>query len=353
MRKKVYCYTSLTFSYLSRARVLVWSLKRFHPDWHFIAVITDKVPEGIDFNLEQEQFDEVIWAHELPIENLESWMFRHDLVEMCTAVKGPVMDMLCQREDAGKVIYLDPDIAVFNPLDSLLEELDTSNILLTPHQLMPDEKESAISDNEICSLKHGIYNLGFIAVAARDEGKRFAQWWSDRLQAFCYDDIPSGLFTDQRWCDHVPAFFEGVRIVKDPGCNVASWNLSQRGVEITSQGEILVNGSPLKFYHFTKYGPVGRTMTERYAADNTEVYELWEWYGRKLTEFSQPDLPEDYWAYAQFRNHEPIQKEHRTLYRKRADLQDAFPDPYADEFHSWLVKNGYGNPDVPSLRGAK
>ena len=339
MKKKVYCYTSLTFSYLSRARVLVWSLKRFHPDWHFVAVITDKEPEGFDFNIEDEQFDEVIRGQDLPIENMESWMFKHDLVETCTAVKGPVLDMLCQREDADKVVYLDPDIAVFSPLDSLIESLDMNDILLTPHQLSPDEDDSAIRDNEICSLMHGIYNLGFVAVSTRDEGRRFAQWWSARLQSFCYDDIPSGLFTDQRWCDHVPAFFEGVKIIKDPGCNLASWNLSQRKVGITPEGEVLVNGSPLKFYHVTKYGPVGLNMTERYAADNTEVYELWGWYGRKLAEYTPPGLPDGYWGYSEFQNREPIQKEHRELYRQRADLQDAFPDPYAEEFHSWLVKN--------------
>jgi hypothetical protein len=339
MKEKVYCYTSLTLSYLSRARVLAWSLKRFHPEWYFVAVITDKVPEDFIFDIDAEQFDEVIRGQELPLENMESWMFKHDLVETCTAVKGPVMDMLCQREDAGKVVYLDPDIAVFSSLDGLVSDLDEYNILLTPHQLTPDEHDLAIRDNEIGSLKHGIYNLGFVAVAAREEGKRFARWWSERLQSFCYDDIPSGLFTDQRWCDHAPAFFDGVKIIKDPGCNLASWNLSQREVDITPQGEILVNDSPLKFYHFTKYGPVGLTMTERYAADNTEVYELWAWYGRKLTEFTPSDVPEGYWAFAHFRNNEPIQKEHRLLYRQRADLQDAFPDPYAESFHDWLVKN--------------
>jgi hypothetical protein len=339
MKEKIYCYTSLTFSYLSRARILVWSLKRFHPDWHFVAVITDMAPDGFGFDVDDEQFDEIIWGQDLQIENVESWMFRHDLVETCTAVKGPVMDMLCQREDAGKVIYLDPDITVFCPLDSLIAELDGNDVLLTPHQLVPDEDDQAIKDNEICSLKHGIYNLGFVAVAAREEGKRFARWWSSRLQSYCYDDIPSGLFTDQRWCDHAPAFFDGVKIIKDPGCNLASWNLSQRKVEITPEGEILVNNSPLKFYHFTKYGPVGLTMTERYAADNTEVYELWEWYGRKLNEFTPTGLPDDYWAFSHFRNKEPIQKEHRLLYRQRRDLQAAFPDPYAESFHAWLTRH--------------
>ena len=29
----VHCFTSISFSYLAKARTLGWSLKRFHPDW--------------------------------------------------------------------------------------------------------------------------------------------------------------------------------------------------------------------------------------------------------------------------------------------------------------------------------
>ena len=39
------------------------------------------------------------------------------------------------------------------------------------------------------------------------EGRRFAAWWRDRLHRFCWDDVPGGLFVDQRWCDLVPALF--------------------------------------------------------------------------------------------------------------------------------------------------
>ena len=90
------------------------------------------------------------------------------------------------------------------------------------------------------------------------------------------------MFTDQKWCDLVPAYFDNVKIVRDPGYNVASWNISQRKIEFDDLGNILVNGSKLKFFHFTKLGPIGRKMTERYAGDNYQVYELWKWYEREI-----------------------------------------------------------------------
>ncbi len=60
---------------------------------------------------------------------------------------------------------------------------------VTPHQTEPEKSRSAILDNEVSSLKHGVFNLGFLAVRNCPEGMRFVNWWSDRLRDFCFDDI--------------------------------------------------------------------------------------------------------------------------------------------------------------------
>jgi len=337
------CFTSFTFGYLAKARVLAQSLRKHHPDWAITAVISDRAPAGFAFDLDREPFDEVIWADEIFGEASAGWIFKHDIVELCTAVKGPVLARLLETP-AEKLIFLDPDIAVFNPLDRVVELLDEASIVLTPHQLDPDQLESAIFDNEMGSLRHGAYNLGFLAVRNDAEGRRFAAWWCDRLTRFCHDDAEKGLFVDQKWCDLVPAMFDRVRILRDPGFNVASWNLSQRHVTIDRSGQILVNGKPLRFFHFTKLGPVGDLMTERYAAANTEVYELWSWYRRQVLEAREPAIPAGWWAYKAFSNRVAIPREVRVLYRRRRDLQKAFPAPFsadAPSYYRWLVAHGH------------
>jgi hypothetical protein len=339
----VHCFTSISFSYLSKARVLAWSVKQQHPDWRMILCISDLPPPGFQFSVEAEEFfDEVIWAVDLPIDAIHGWLFKHDVVEVCTAVKGPVLRDLLER-GAEKVVYLDPDIAVLGSLAPLENWLDEASILLTPHQLEPDDDVEAIIDNEICSLVHGIYNLGFVAVRNDKSGRAFAEWWDKRLRSFCYDDKPRGLFVDQKWCDHVPSMFDGVKIIRDPGYNVASWNLSRRKISIPQTGEILVNSAPLRFFHFTKLGPIGDTMTKRYAKDNVEVYEIWSWYKRKVDHFSDPRIPAGYWHYGRFSNSEPIPKAVRVLYRHRLDLQKAFEDPFDaagdNSFYCWLEWN--------------
>jgi hypothetical protein len=337
-----HCFTSLSFSYLAKARVLAATLKRFHPDWVFTACIADREPGGFTLDLTREPFDRVIWADELPLQNARGWMFQHDVVEACTAVKGPALQLLIET-DATKIFYLDPDIAVFGSLDRMVEMLDEASILLTPHQLEPEVDTQAIIDNEICSLAHGTYNLGFLAIRNDAVGRAFARWWNDRLVAYCVDDKPSGIFVDQKWCDLVPALFDRVRIVRDPGYNVASWNLSHRRITITDGGDILVNGQPLRFFHYTKLGPIGDTMTRRYARDNVEVHELWSWYRRMVDRFAEPRIPAGWWHFGTFENGRPIPKSARRLYRERGDLREAFRDPFTSvtpSYYEWLVSEG-------------
>ena len=72
------------------------------------------------------------------------------------------------------------------------------------------------------------YNLGFLAVRMTGQGREFIDWWAERLRLFCYDEVPNGLFTDQRWVDLAPAFFDDIAIIRDPEYNVATWNLTHR-----------------------------------------------------------------------------------------------------------------------------
>ena len=98
---------------------------------------------------------------DLPIEKLPSWIFKHRLVELCTAVKGTAFQYIAERFGAERIYYFDPDIVVLGRLDDLERMLDRNSVLLTPHLLEPETDLQAILDNEICCLRHGVYNLGF------------------------------------------------------------------------------------------------------------------------------------------------------------------------------------------------
>jgi len=284
-------FTSITLNYLPKAKILAKTLKQFHPDWQFHLVISDKIPpDKVNlFNLELSQpyFDKVVWIDELPIPEINGWIFKHSVVEICTAVKGPYLQHLANLGH-GKIVYIDPDIAILNSLDPIEGWLDEYGILLTPHLLDYTDNPQTIQDNEIMgTMRHGTFNLGFLAVNSMiTDGRRFIDWWADRLLHYCYADYERGLFTDQKWVDLAPSFFEKLLVIHDPGYDVASWNLDCRELSFNPQGQLVVNGRyPLRFYHFTGYDSgagmnVVTSLTSGGA--NPVVNELWDWYIRQL-----------------------------------------------------------------------
>lgn len=322
-----HCYTSVSFSYLDRARVLAETVRRHHPDWVLWLCLSDREPPGFKFSIEDEMFDHVVRVWELDIPSYLPWVFSHDVVELCTAVKGPMLQHIL-ASGADQVLYIDPDCALFSPLEHVVELLEDHPVVLTPHLLSPERSRAGVMDNEISCLKHGTYNLGFVAVQNSKEGKRFAAWWADRLREFCYDDIPGGLFTDQRWCDLAPALFSGVAVLRNPGYNVASWNLANRPISFDGEGAIYAADAPLRFFHFSKVNSVGEAMLERYSSGRTEVFELLRWYRSRLEHHKLEGLPPAWWHYAYYQDGAPIPRAHRVEWRSRPDLQEAFSNPF-------------------------
>jgi hypothetical protein len=349
-------YTSVTKSYLPKARVLAKSVKRFHPDWTFVLLYSDDLPVG--FDLKQEPFDEVLTIEQLGIPNLKSWAFGHTVVELCTAVKGAAAEFLAQRPTVDKIMYIDPDIKLFSSLSSLKTLLDQYEILLTPHLLDAETEINAIQDNEISALKHGVFNLGFFAARTSGQGLDFIRWWAERLRLFCRDDIPNGLFTDQRWCDLAPAFFSNLCIVRDRGCNVATWNIAHRPLSKNDAGMLLVAGTPLRFYHFTGYdNGSGAAMLMRYASNQAIAHELWDMYRKDLLAEGQGDPRYRGWIYGQFENGETIPHESRKFYLASQDIQKAFPEPYSVVepcFLSWwkaaLAEGSILSPTITNIK---
>jgi len=259
--------TIIAKNYLPMARVLADSWHTFHPDCPLFVLLLDS-PQGF-FNPEAEPF-ETIAVSELPIRNLRGFLFKYTVLEASTAVKPYLLDYLFRRYSIDKLLYLDPDILILNSLDGLKTSLETADILLTPHLLSPLPADGRKQDDHDI-LQAGTYNLGFLGLRNSLESMRLLRWWSDKLYHHCLVSIENNLFVDQRWMDLVPALFEGVRILRDPGYNAAYWNLHERAVAWTDP--LTVNGDLLHFFHFSGFDPhklwVVSKYQDRYTQDDT------------------------------------------------------------------------------------
>lgn len=329
-RPRTACFTSASYSYLDRVRTLFDTVREFHPHWDLILILVDEPPGNLSAPPETEDYlYRTVKYSALGIENLKAWAFEHNVVEMCTAVKGAA---LCQLLGDGydRVVYLDPDIALFSPLDEVERLLDDHDIVLTPHLLTPQEG-AGVEDNELSALKHGVYNLGFLAVANRAEGARAARWWRDRLLENCFEDIPNGVFTDQKWWDLAPAFFPTTAILRHQGYNVASWNLAERPLRFGPRGQLLAGQEPLVFFHFTKVDTVGEDILVSHAVNSTAVLEILTWYRRKVREHAVTGLPSRYWYFSTYADGRPVTSEDRLAMRRRNAACQGPSDPFSSE----------------------
>ncbi|MCQ9204963.1 MAG: glycosyltransferase [Omnitrophica bacterium] len=240
-------FTLCSINYLAYAKILGDSLLKFNPNLRFIIGLVDVIECNIDLS-EFSSF-EIIEINKTNIPYFEEKTRNYDIVELNTAIKPSFFKYLFRtNKNLMKVIYLDPDIAVFDKLTPAFEALDKFDVVLTPHIIKP-MKDKQIIDEELF-LKYGLCNLGFIGVKRSDSAFDLLDWWERKMLHQCRRQPENGLWVDQKWMDLAPILFEHIGILKHPGLNVAWWNTHERHI-IKKDDKLFVNNKyPLIFFHF-------------------------------------------------------------------------------------------------------
>ena len=169
------------------------SIQQYHPDVHLVVLLVDTI-DGY-YEPEAECFETVL-ASDLNIPHWQHFAMKYTILELNTAVKPYLLEVLFDRYQAQKVIYFDPDILVYRRLDDLLAYLDGHDLVLTPHITAPIDDGYRPSEQEI--MQAGIYNLGFVAFSRQGKWRELLHWWQDKLYHYCLVDIENHQFVDQR-----------------------------------------------------------------------------------------------------------------------------------------------------------
>lgn len=387
-------FTIVSRNYLHFALNLMASVEQHLPGTRRVIVLCDardqlpELPAGV----------ELLGIDELGIAALDRMVVQYTILELNTAIKPYVFGTLFARPQAERVIYFDPDIQLYSNGEPLLRRLEQTDVVLTPHLTAPLDDDRHPSDLSI--LQSGSYNLGFLALRRSADTQALVRWWQRKLERDCVVDIPRGLFTDQKWMDLVPSLCSRVLVERDPGWNVAYWNLAHRQVDEDRPEGFRVNGRPLFFFHFSGYTPGSRSISkhqdrftlgecspavqrlfhdydrsvaaagrERFAklpyafaalADGTVLPDCGRQLLREQLDWSRPlpDLRSAEGArfVVDFLNAAVDEREPRLsrlalqLYRQRADLQAAFPDvqgTHRQAFLDWFRSQAPKEAKVP------
>lgn len=354
--------TIIAANYRPQARVLARSITRHHPDARLqVLVIDDDV--GAAKPLADEPFD-IIAPAELPISAREFHEMAacYQVMELATAVKPALLMELLARHESQPVLYLDPDVMVFAPLDDVFAIAEQHPIILTPHATVPMPRDGC-KPTEYDILASGAWNLGCIAVSAG--AAPFLRWWAQRLRLDALADHANMLFTDQRWVDLAAGYFD-IHPRRDPGYNVAYWNIDQRTVECGSDG-YLVNGSPLVFFHFSGFDPRRPHLLSKHQGDRPRI-KLSEYpvirglcrtYGDLLSAEGLDQCRELPYRWDQLPDGAPLTRAIRAsirralLDRDTGGASERPPDPFDPSslpaFWNWLASPEPANNDAPAV----
>ena len=256
--------TIIARNYLPAARVLAKSFREHNAQATFTTLLVDDTRAEVD--AEAEPFA-VLRLGDLGIDRDEALRMAaiYDVSELCTAVKPWLLQKLLDG-GATTVVYLDPDIKVYQSLEDLVPLAVENGIVLTPHVTKPMPRDG-LSKSESEVLWSGIYNLGFIAVSRQAED--FLEFWKERLKRDCISDPEKMRFVDQRWVDFAPGLYT-VHILRDTSYNVAYWNLDHRNLTFR-EGRYLVDGSPLHFFHFSGYSPATPYLLSKHQGQRPRI----------------------------------------------------------------------------------
>jgi hypothetical protein len=326
--------TICSLNYLPYARTLCDSFLRFHPDCKFYVLLVDRLPA--DFERLSERF-EIITVEELGITDFPSVAFKYDILELNTNVKPTFLRALLAR-GIDQLVYLDPDIFVYRALDSVFDALSERSIVLIPHILspIPDDGQS-----ELSFLSSGVFNLGFVAVNKCEETDSFLSWWENRCLNLAFHEQREGLFVDQKWINLVPCFFNSVKILKNPGCNMAYWNLHER--RLSQDGGVwMVNQcTPLEFYHFSGISVDGgeriSKYTDRFNLNNRpDLRSIFEDYRAQLIDHGIRIFHSGKYAFETFDNGQYINRLTRSIFAANLEtFSDENPFRNSSRFYQW------------------
>ena len=210
--------------YLPQAMTMIWSLQRLSDRYSYHVFLSDltagngrglidRYPE-VEFYFIDQYADAQILDNALMLSDLE----------FNTSLKAVALSTILERY-RRKTFYCDSDLYFLSEPLAALTGLEKANVVLTPHQIA-----SVSDESDFQMSRTGVFNSGFIGMAG-DIGIQAAGWLVHKTRYYCLLEPEESIFVDQKWLDLVPALFGGVCVLREPGYNLAYWNIESRGLD--------------------------------------------------------------------------------------------------------------------------
>ncbi|MDH4152409.1 MAG: FkbM family methyltransferase [Nitrospira sp.] len=244
MMTRYYC-TYFDRHYLARGLALIESLQREEPASFVIYVVCMDEMTRIVLNRLAIPQVRTIPMHE--IEQHDDCLFAikptRSLVEYYWTLTPTVILRILQRHrDIDVLTYVDADLFFFSSPQPLFDELGEGSILIHEHGFSP--RQAHLAEH------NGRYNVGLLSFRRDPNGLAALHWWRERCLEWCFARYEQGKMGDQVYLNDWPTRFAGVVVLTNPGGGVGPWNHDRYDVQLARGGHVMVDHSPVIFFHF-------------------------------------------------------------------------------------------------------
>lgn len=324
-------FTVCSFNYLPQAQVFIQSVAAA-ADRYVVVCEQDPGPARRE-EIARRLGCHVLFLEDLGLPRARIMAFQYDVTELNTSVKPGAFARLFAAGYA-RVLYFDPDIECYAPLDGLFAQLEQADALVTPHLLKPLPSDGRGPSNEDV-LRSGQFNFGFVGLSNTKNGLDFVDFWMDRLENNCIFHHQHYYFVDQFYGALLASFAERLVIARDPGLNLAYWNLPVHGPLACVNSQWRVEGRPLVFFHYSGFAAedlprVSRHQDRYRLPDDSPILPLLIGYRDRLSAARArfADLDQSY-SFGRYADGTPIPPEdrHRVLLADPA-VKSGLVDPF-------------------------
>lgn len=247
-----YC-TYFDSRYLIRGLALISSLKRNAGNYHLFVVCLD------DFSFEyiktyRRESITAISLKEIEKDDFDLGRAKRNRTPreyIWTLTPTVLLKILYWFQYIDVITYLDADLFFYSSPEPIFTELEGYSVLIHEHRFSPN-----LADFE----KYGRYNVGLLCFKRDDNSFAVLSRWRNQCNECCVEVLKDGKFGDQVYLNEWPDIFVGIKILENIGAGVAPWNHEQYSFKKNNNGQVLVNGHPLIFYHFHSFAIVNSAI---------------------------------------------------------------------------------------------
>jgi hypothetical protein len=243
MTNNYFC-TLFNINYLVKGVAMVQSLQRHcHNSFVFILCMDDETFHVIEkFNIPNIK---CLQLSEIEDDQILNAKKDRTIAEYCWTLSPCLPFFILENfPEVDFITYLDADVYFYSDLSPILDEIKKSSIAIIEHRFEP-RLQDRIANGRFC--------VEWVSFRRDLQGMDCLRTWRDQCIEWCYYRVESGRMGDQKYLDPWPQIYNQCHVIENIGAGVAPWNYSQYKFSVAPTGVILVEFSPLIFYHFHQF----------------------------------------------------------------------------------------------------